>query len=290
MITEKGFYPALGTPLDENGKLIKDSFVRQINAMIDAGARGVLCMGSMGAEAALDLQTYAETAKVAAETVNGRVPLFIGAMDNSIFKIRERVETLKGLQFDGVVLTTPFYSTTSAANLIRFFNEAAAISPKPVYLYDLPGVTKQKITYEMVVELQKNPNIKGIKSGDIVLGRQVHLNFPEFEFLFSNLDIFDVGLTFGLPAVLDGMFTCTPVNSKLFAEAVSKENWREAGIYLDRILSLRNAFLPSGVWPAYTVCMNLLGFTGNYGFGYEAPPSDTEVAQMKALMKEIGEL
>jgi dihydrodipicolinate synthase/N-acetylneuraminate lyase len=140
------------------------------------------------------------------------------------------------------------------------------------------------------VELAKNPNIKGIKSGDIVLGRQVHLTCPKFEFLFSNLDIFDVGLTFGLPAVLDGMFTCTPVNAKLFAEAIKQENWQEAGKYLDRIVGLRNALLPSGVWPAYTVCMNLIGLEGNYGFGYEAPCSEAEIEQIKAAMKEIGEL
>ena len=43
-----GFVPALGTPLDENGKLCKASYTAQINRMIDAGAVGILCMGSMG--------------------------------------------------------------------------------------------------------------------------------------------------------------------------------------------------------------------------------------------------
>lgn len=43
-----GFYPALGTPTGVGGTLVKDSFNRQVELMIEAGAQGVLCMGSMG--------------------------------------------------------------------------------------------------------------------------------------------------------------------------------------------------------------------------------------------------
>ena len=53
-----GFYPALGTPLDIDGNLIEESYAKQIELMIDAKARGVLCMGSMGAEQALTTKTY----------------------------------------------------------------------------------------------------------------------------------------------------------------------------------------------------------------------------------------
>ena len=46
-----GFVPALGTPLDENGNLLVDSFKKQINDQINAGAVGLLALGSMGIEA-----------------------------------------------------------------------------------------------------------------------------------------------------------------------------------------------------------------------------------------------
>lgn len=210
MKLDKGFYPALGTPLDDNGNLMEESYRKQIELMIEAGAAGMLCMGSMGTEDGLSSSTYKNTAAVAADAVKGRVPLFIGAMDNSVFRVRERFEMLKGLNFDGVVLTTPFYSTTSMKNLIQFFKEAADVFPRPLYLYDLPGVTKQKITFDMVKELMKHPNIKGIKTADTVMIRQIHLEFPDFECLYSNLDIFDVACAFGIPRVLDGMFTCVP--------------------------------------------------------------------------------
>lgn len=291
MEIRKGFYPALGTPLDENGILLEESYRRQIELMISSGASGVLCMGSMGTEEALSMETYTKTAAVASDTVNGRIPLFIGAMDNSVYRVKERCESLKELNFDGVVLTTPFYDTTTEDNLIHYFIGVADISPKPVYLYDLPGVTKQKITYEMVAELAKHPNICGIKTADIILIRKIMRNIPDFTVLFSNLDIFDVGVSFGLPCFLDGMFTCTPVNSAKFVECVLNKDVIGAGKYLDNILELRDQFLENGIWPGYTIAMNLLGLEGNYTPGYiDLTPLKDEAEKVKEIMQKIGEI
>ena len=43
-----GFVPALGTPLDEKGELLEDSYKKEIEMMIGCGAVGLLSMGSMG--------------------------------------------------------------------------------------------------------------------------------------------------------------------------------------------------------------------------------------------------
>ena len=116
----KGFYCALGTPLDKDGNLMVESFKKQIENMINAGSAGLLCMGSMGAEAGLTTATYKKTAEVACSVVNGRVPLLIGAMDNSVFRVKERVEMLKDLNYDGLVLTAPFYQMDTKKNLLKF--------------------------------------------------------------------------------------------------------------------------------------------------------------------------
>ena len=285
-----GFYPALGTPLDKNGKLIAESLQKQIDMQIAAGAAGALCMGSMGAEAALTLTEYTRTAQTAAEAVGSRVPLFVGAMDNSLFRVKERFEALAGLPVDGVVLTTPFYQTSNTENLLKFFSEAADAAPCPLYLYDLPGVTKQKITLPMAEALSKHPNICGIKTGDIALARKLHLEHPDFNLLFSNIDIFDVASSFGLPRVLDGMFACTPKNAAAFRRCLSADDAAGAGKYLDNILALRNLFLPNGVWPGFTIAMNLLGLEGSYGFGYDCAAAPGEAEQVAEMMKRIGEI
>ena len=48
-----GFYTALGTPLDKDGNLVKESLTKHIKQQMEAGASGLLLMGSMGIEAYL---------------------------------------------------------------------------------------------------------------------------------------------------------------------------------------------------------------------------------------------
>ena len=45
---KKGFYPALGTPLEMDGTFCADSMTTQIEQQIGAEASGLLVMGSMG--------------------------------------------------------------------------------------------------------------------------------------------------------------------------------------------------------------------------------------------------
>ncbi|MBR2376573.1 MAG: dihydrodipicolinate synthase family protein [Clostridia bacterium] len=286
-----GFYPALGTPLDNDGNLVEESYLKQIELMLDAKARGVLCMGSMGTEQALTTKTYRKTAEVASKAVNKRVPLLIGAMDNSVFRVKERIDALKGIDYDGLVLTTPFYQMDSFKDLVNYFTEIADYSDKPVYLYDLPGVTKQKITFPLLKELAKHENIKGVKSGDIVLGRLVKLNLPNFNFFFSNLDIFDVSISYGIEKVLDGMFTCMPKTSKALTLAIEKGDKEEITKNVSTIIAFRDQFLKNGIWPGYTIAMNLLGLKGNYGVGYKKhEPLATEYEEVKAFLKQAGEI
>ena len=54
----KGFVPALGTPFDKDGKFLKESYMKQIDDQIKAGAVGVLSMGSMGAQAMITSEEY----------------------------------------------------------------------------------------------------------------------------------------------------------------------------------------------------------------------------------------
>ncbi len=288
---KKGFYPALGTPLDKDGNLVEESYVKQIDLMIEAGASGALCMGSMGVENVLSKETYKKTAEVAVKAVAGRVPLFIGVMDPSVYRVKERLDMIGDLDFDGVVVTAPFYGKESDGALLSFFRAVADISPKPVYLYDLPGVTQNKITWPMVEELVKHPNIKGMKTPDTVLVRKILRDYPDFAVFYSNLDVFDVGAAYGIPNFLDGMFTCTPKNAAEFVRCQKAGDIEGCRIALDNILDLRDLMFQNGLWPGYTIAMNLLGLSGEYHKGYHVlPPLPGEVEAITNFMKKIGEL
>ena len=91
---EDGFYPALGTQTDNEGKLNADSYNKQIELMLDAEASGVLCMGSMGKMSSIRDREYPNIAKVCTNTVSGRVHVMVGVMDCSVQRVIDRIEKL----------------------------------------------------------------------------------------------------------------------------------------------------------------------------------------------------
>ena len=290
---KRGFVPALGTPLDHNGQLCKKSYAAQIERMLDAGAVGVLCMGSMGQQAFISNSVCVDVAETAVKTVAGRVPVFVGAMDNSIKRAQERIASMEHLDVTAFVLTTPYYEVDTQEQVMRYFREVAKSTKHSIVLYDLPGVTKFKITYDMVCQMKKDiPNLLGIKSGDLAMQRKISLN-PELAGLqvyFSGLDVFDIAFPWGIGSILDGMFTCTPVNTKKLMDAMTAGDKAGAAEALNNILEFRDKMFGWDFWGAYSASMNLLGWEGLHAPDWTEEAGPEVVALVKAEMERIGEL
>lgn len=286
-----GFYPALGTPFNEQGNFIKGSFQKQVEDQITAGAAGLLVMGSMGIEPYIKNSEYTKVASAATEVVKGRCPVLVGVMDNSICRIQDKIESLKGMKIDGVVATTPYYYGASQDEIKRFFTKIAETSPFPLYLYDLAVVTKTKISVETAEYLMKIDNIKGIKTGDIVTAKELTRSEnkkDDFSVIFSGLDVFDVAYNYGIKMNLDGMFSCTPDTTGKMYKCLEQGDLKQAGKLLNDILTLRNEFVSVGVFSGFTYAMNLLGYEGIFAPDYIYQYDEKNFEKIRNCMKKCG--
>lgn len=291
----KGFYTALGTPLDRDGNFMADSMTRQIRQQIDAGVSGILVMGSMGNMTYLKNSEYPKVAACAAEAAKGQVPVLVGVTDLSIGRVMDRVAALEGIQgIDGIVSTVPYYSTMNQDGIFTFYNEIANRADKPVYLYDLAVVTKAATAPATVRKLWKNDNIKGIKSGNLVTQRILHRaedRPADFTMMFSNIDEFDIAYKYGIDKNLDGMFACTPKTARKMYDALEMGDYAAAGRALDDILALRDLFLATPcLMMAFSHAMNLLGCEGCFGNDYHTDISDADKVRVTEAMKALGEI
>lgn len=292
---EKGFYTALGTPVDENFNFLPDSMARQIEQQIEAGASGLLVMGSMGNMSYQKDSEYPKIAACAAAAAKGRVPVLVGVTDVSINRVMDRVQALEGIQgIDGIVSTVPYYAAVSQDQIYTFYNEIANRSGRHTYLYDLAVVTKTATAPSTVKRLWKNPLIKGIKSGNMVTQR-ILMNDEErpadFTQMFSNIDEFDIAYPMGIDKNLDGMFSATPKSARRLYDALDAGDRVAAAKELDGILKLRDLYVSTGcLMAAFTHSMNLLGCEGWFGRDYESDISDEKKALVTAAMKELGEI
>lgn len=289
-----GFVPALGTPLDENGNLCVESYRKQIDDQIEAGAIALLCMGSMGIQAYLRSSVCPQVAKAAVEAAAGRVPVFVGAMDCSIARAKERMAAMEDLDVAGFVLTTPYYNACTPQMILNYYKGVCAGTKHKVLMYDLAVVTQSKITYEIVKELIRTvPNLAGIKSADMNMFRKLKLDpeVPEdFLMVYSGLDNFDIAYKWGIDKCLDGMLSCTPVNTgKLFA-AMEQGDFEKAAQHLDNIVGLRDFFVVRDLWPSFSTAMNLLGYEGSFVPDYVSPIREQYVQEIRDELVRIGEL
>jgi len=290
---KNGFYPALGTPTDDNGRLIESSFAREIELMIASGAAGMLCLGSMGKMESIRNSEYPKIADKCVQVVAKRVPVMVGVMDCSINRVLDRIDALGNIDIDGVVATAPFYSKVSASGIINFYTQVSKKSKYPVFIYDLPSVTQSPITANILKPLMENQNIKGIKTGNINLILELLRNGvvrPDFSIFYSGLDAFDAAIQSGIKRNLDGMFTCTPYNSKMMYEDIEKIDVKKISEHLNNILILRNIFVKEDVLAAYSYAMELLGCQGNYHSDYAEPISDKLKQEIFNCMKAIKEI
>ncbi len=286
----KGFYTAVGTPFNADGTVYESGLRAHIENQIENGAAGVFIMGTMGCQPAIKTSEYARVARIASDAVKGRCALLIGAMDNSIARVLERIDALSGCDITGVVLTTPFFFPCEGELLVNFFTQIADKSPFPIFLYDQPDSTNNKITNDDLAILAKHPNIKGIKSADISHVRYIKENLPEFEVLYSHSDLYAAAAALGVDKFLEGMFCATPKNAKLTADAFIAGDFKAANAALQNILKLRDYYIEAGINPCLTKSLNLLGIEGNFNLDFEPELCAEAGKRVEAIMREIGEI
>lgn len=289
---KKGFYCALGTPLDDEGRLVEHSLCAHIEDQIAAGASGLLLMGTMGMMGCVRQDEYERVVSAAVRAVRGRVPLMVGGQDNSIARLRERLDVLN--KYDvAVVVTAPYYFAQSRETANNCLRSAAGLTHHDVYLYDHPYTAKYKLDYEDVSKLAQIPNVKGVKTGDPILIKALHDDKnlkADFTPIFSNSDLFVMGWAYGIEHILDGIFACFPRTISHAQKAFETGDFEGGKAGINRLMAGRDLMGSFGMWSAFRYAMNLLGFEGDFAPDYEPALSEEGKEAVYKLLVDIGEL
>lgn len=288
---KSGFFCALGTPLDADGRLLAQSYAKHIEQQIENGASGVLSMGTMGMQGCVRTDQFQRVAATAAEAAAGRVPVMVGAFDNSLARVHERLDQLKGLDV-AIVLTAPYYFDLSRTCAMKYFRDAADYWKGDMYIYDHPWTARYKCNLDDMLELAKLPNIKGIKTGDLVLLKSLmdaKLR-DDFTPIFSNSDLFVVGRPFGVDHYLDGIFACFPKTAGKAERAYAAGDFATGKALLDSIMHARDEMFVMGIWPSFSAAMNLLGCEGCFAPDYDTDFDDASLEKTRAILLGMGEI
>jgi len=277
---------ALCTPLAPDESLHQEGFEAHLDEQWRSGIAGVLVAGSMGLMQLLADTTYRTLAQEAVRLSRGRGEVLVGVGDTSFVRTVERIERVEDLAIDGVVILTPYLWKYTQAELVDYFRAVADRSKKPVYLYDLPGLTGIKLSFDTVEAVATHPNIAGIKcSGSWDWTRQlVDRVGDRFRVIPAQPHLVDTIIRSGVRDNLDGIYGLAPRRSVAIAEAAEQGDWPEAA----RRQQWLSAFLEvvAVKYPVFAACTAILNARGIAGNVAPAPIRPLTAEQRHALLDE----
>lgn len=284
------FINAICTPLTEDESLHSEGLAAHLADQWEHGIDGVLVGGTMGMMQLLRDSTYRELVQQAVELSAGKGEVLVGVGDTSYSRTKERIEFVNQFDIDGVVVLAPFFILPTATQLVDYYKAVADVAKAPIYLYDLPAITRVDFSMDTYLQLQEHPNINGAKiSGRFVFTRQVRDQLdPEFRVIIAEPEITDVLLHAGFQELLDGIYSIAPHWLKALRDAAVAEDWDVAAEHQQRITRLRtmlarfgNAMATSGA------LLNIRGIPGKMHFRPSPALTDAQVAEL--LQDPVGE-
>jgi 4-hydroxy-tetrahydrodipicolinate synthase len=164
-----GIIPPLVTPLSDRDALDEYALQRLIEHVIAGGVRGVFILGTTGEGPSLSYRLRREMITQTCEITAERVPVFVGVTDTAFAESIDLSLIAADAGADAVVVAPPYYLPTSQAELAGYVERLAAELPLPMFLYNMPRLTKVWFDVETVRRLASLTNILGVKdsSGDL---------------------------------------------------------------------------------------------------------------------------
>jgi 4-hydroxy-tetrahydrodipicolinate synthase len=276
---------AVGTPLTSDESLHDEALEAHLDDQWRHGMTGCLIGGTMGALQLLTEQTYRELVMHGARLAARRGEVLVGVGDAGFARTRDRIRFTNTQRVDGVVVLSPYLFKFSPSEVEDYFLALADASTRPLYLYDLPGLTGVKLSMETVLKLAAHPNIHGIKcSGDFGWTRQLIDCAPAgFRVIVAQADLIDVLLRHGVHEHLDGVFALAPHWVQRITRAAGAGDWAEAAHAQGRLSCLLRTLKQYGVFATFTALLNQRGIPGNYA---PAPYQLLDAEHLDALLAE----
>jgi 4-hydroxy-tetrahydrodipicolinate synthase len=161
----RGVYVAAVTPFGRDGSVALESLEALVHGFLDAGAAGVVALGTTGESAALEKEEKQAVIEVCARACAERsAQLIVGAGTNNTAASVAAVQALAGTPALVAALSVvPYYVRPSEAGIIEHFKAVAAASPVPLVVYNIPYRTGRALGSASLLTLAGEPNIAGVK-------------------------------------------------------------------------------------------------------------------------------
>ncbi|WP_178985731.1 4-hydroxy-tetrahydrodipicolinate synthase [Winogradskyella helgolandensis] len=162
---------ALITPFNADLTIDFDALERLVEYNIANGTDYLVISGTTGESVTVTPEEKKQLITFISKINNGRLPLVLGIGGNNTASVISEIEATDFSGIAGVLSVSPYYSKPTQEGIYQHFKAIAAVTPKPIILYNVPGRTSSNMSPKTTLRLAKDfDNIVAVKEA----GNNVH--------------------------------------------------------------------------------------------------------------------
>ena len=158
-----GIIPPMLTPLKDRDTLDEAGLERLIEHILAGGVHGLLILGTTGEGPSLSYRLRRELIERSCQLVRQRVPVLVGITDTAFVESVQLARHSAEVGADAVVLAPPYYMPEGQPELREYLDHLLPELPLPLFLYNMPPLTKVPFEMETVRWAIDRPSIVGMK-------------------------------------------------------------------------------------------------------------------------------
>ncbi len=285
----QGIIPPMVTPFDERDEVDERGLRAETQFMLTAGVHGLAVCGSTGEGHTLSPdETYRITA-IVCEEVNGRVPIVVGIIANSVRQALSHARTIANLPVTALMVTPPHYLfPPSEPELFAYFRTIAEETGIPVLVYNV--VPWAYLTAEALVQLMSEvPGVIGVKqsAGNLHALAWLLANLPEGKVVLSAVDdLLYPSFLLGAHGAIAGLCTAVPHLSVRLWDAAQSGDRATALRYHRKLLRVWQVLHAPNFPARVKAALQLQGVPVGRPRRPLEPLSGREVDQLRAVLQD----
>lgn len=165
-----GIVPPMVTPMRNRDELDVPGLERLVEHILAGGVSGLFILGTTGEGPSLSYRLRRELIERVCRQVHQRVPVLVGITDTAFIESVNLARHAMDRGAAAVVLAPPYYLPEGQPELQEYLDHLVPELSLPLFLYNMPALTKVSFELETVRRAMDEPRIVGLKdsSGNMV--------------------------------------------------------------------------------------------------------------------------
>ena len=227
----QGVFPAVTTQLKKDQSLDLASTARHVEALIESGVTGLIMLGSLGENQALEPEEKRRVVEATVKVADGRVPVLSGVAETSTAAACRYVRDCEELGARGFMLMPAMVYKGDPREAMAHFRTVAKATLLPIMIYNNPISYGNDITPELFAELADQKNFVALKesSADTRRITDIRNGVGDRYAIFTGVDdlVLECAIL-GIDGWVGGSGIAFPDENQYFWELTRRGKWDQA--------------------------------------------------------------